>query len=80
MRVLRYIKVTLHLTLILRSNILSDNKWWVDESFVIYPECKGNTVSMMSMGSGSIMEILRNYKKNGRISTEADIGAGNSLP
>ena len=81
MRILRYIRVTLHLTLILRANILSVIKWLVDAYFAAYPECKGKTREMMSMGSGSIMELSQKQKINGRISTEVKIvGADDAFP
>ena len=37
-RVLRYIRVTLHLPLILRADNLSVIKWWVDTSFAEHPD------------------------------------------
>ena len=80
MRVIRYIRVNLHLQLILRSNSLSVAKWWVYESFAAHPYYKGHTIAMMSMGSGSIMELLRKQKINVRSSTEAKIvGADDAL-
>ena len=80
MRLIRYIRVNLHLQLILRSNSLSVVKWWVYESFAAHPYYKGHTRAMMSMGSGSIMEILRKQKINVRSSTESKIvGADDAL-
>ena len=37
-RILRYIRGTLHLSLILSSNGLSAMKWWVDVSFAADPD------------------------------------------
>ena len=37
-RVIRYIRGNLHLSLILRSNRLSVIKWWVDVSFAAQPD------------------------------------------
>ena len=42
-RMLRYIIVTLHISLILRSNGLSVIKWWVSVSFLAHPYCKRHT-------------------------------------
>ena len=53
-RLLRCIRVTLHLPLILRAYILSVIKCWVNLSFNAHPDYKVHTVDMMSMGSGSI--------------------------
>ena len=56
--VLGYIRGTMHLPVILRSDRLSFIKWWVNVSFVAYPYCKEHTIAMMSMGSVSLMELL----------------------
>ena len=81
MRVIRYIIGTLHLLLILRAKILSVIKWWVDASFAADPDCKDHTGAMMYIGSGSIMELSRKQKINGRSSMESDIvGAYYALP
>ena len=80
-RVIRYIRGTLHLPLILSSDILSVIKWWVDTSFTAHPYCKGNTRVMMSMVSGSIMDLSQKQKINGRSSKEAKIvRADDALP
>ena len=56
-------------------------KWWVDASFDVHPDYKGHTGAMMSMGSGSIMEIYQKQKINRRGSTESEIvGAYDALP
>ena len=57
MRLLIYIRGTLHMPLILRDKILSVIKWWVYAPFATHPDRKGHTLAMMSMGSGLIMEI-----------------------
>ena len=81
MRVIRCIRGTLYLTLILRFYRLSVIKLWNDESFAEHPYFKGHTGDMMSMGSGSIIELLWKQKINGRSSMEAEIvGAYESLP
>ena len=50
-------------------------------SFAVHPDCNGHTRAFVSMGSGSIMEVLRNQKINRRISMKAKIvGADNALP
>ena len=48
-RVLRYIRVTLHLPLILRADSLNVIKWWVDASFATQPDCKGHTGTKISI-------------------------------
>ena len=61
-RVLRYIRGTLHIQIILRADSLSVIKWWFDESFDTHTDCKGHTGEMMSMVSGLIMELSRKKK------------------
>ena len=72
-RVLRYIRGTLHMPLILRAYSLSVIQWSVDVYFSAQSYCKGHTGAMMSMGSGSIIELSWKQKINGRSSTESKI-------
>ena len=79
--VIRYIRGTLHLFLILMDYSLSVNKLWVDASFSARPDCKGHTRVIMYMVSDPIIELPRKQKINGRISMEADIvGSDNAFP
>ena len=56
-------------------------KWWVDAYFDAHRNCNGHTRAMMSMGSGSMMELSRKQKINGKSSTEPEILVeDNSLP
>ena len=48
-------------------------KWWVDAPFAAHPYCKGNTGTMMSTGSVSIMELPWKKKINRRSSTKSEI-------
>ena len=78
---LRYIRGTLHLPLILRVDSLNVIKWWFDASFADNPDCKGRTGAMIPMGSGSMMEISWKQKINRGSSTKSKIvGAENALP
>ena len=58
-RVIRYIRGTLNLSLILSSGILSVIKFWVDASFYAHPNYKGHTGAIVPMGLVSIMELSR---------------------
>ena len=80
-KLLRYIRGTLNLPLILRDDRMHVIKWWVYESFDANPDFRGYTGASISIGPGSIMELLWKQKINGRISTEANIvGAEDALP
>ena len=51
-RLLRYIRGTLNLPLILRAYRLSVIKWWVDVYFAAQPDYKGLSGAMVFMGLG----------------------------
>ena len=78
---LRYIRGNLHLPLIIMPDILSAIKFRVCVSFAAHPDYKGHTGAMMSMGSGSIMDLSWKQKINGRKSIEDEIvGVDDALP
>jgi hypothetical protein len=53
--VLRHIKGTIYLPLILRADRLNIINWWVDASFATHDNCRGHTGATMSLGKGSII-------------------------
>ena len=57
---LRYVKGTLSLPLILRADSLNIVKWWVDASFAVHGDCRGHTGATMSLGKGSVTGISNN--------------------
>ena len=70
---LRYIRQTINMPLILRTDILTIIKWWVDASYDAHPDMRGHTRATMSFGIGSITGIAKNRKINAESSTEEDI-------
>ena len=78
-RVIRYTRGTVHLPLIPRADVLGFIKWWVDASFDAQSDCKGNTGTMMFMGSGLIMEILWKKKKWEELNRSRYSGSGRRL-
>ena len=50
-------------------------KWYVDASFAVHDDYKGQTGAMMTMGEGSIQNISRKQKINTRSSTESELVA-----
>ena len=54
-RVLRHIRGTLHLPLILQYDSMRTIQRWVGISFSVHIYCKGNTGEIMSTGPGSII-------------------------
>jgi hypothetical protein len=78
-RLLKYIRGTIYMPLILRANSLNIVKWWVDASYAAHGDCKGHTGATMSMGMGmgmgmgSITGISKKQKINTRSSTELEL-------
>ena len=83
-RLLGYLKITIKLPLILRSDKLNVLKWWVDASYADYdymPVHTGRTMSMGKDGRGLIISISKKQKLNTKSLTEAElIGADDAMP
>jgi hypothetical protein len=78
---LKYIRCTIHLPLILKAESLDVIKWWVDASFDTHDNCRGHTGATMSLGKGSVIGMSRKQKINNRSSTEAElVGADDAIP
>ena len=58
-RVLKYLKGTLHMKLVLSVDNLTTIRWWVDVSYGTHSDCKGHTGMMMSLGKGAAMNMSR---------------------
>jgi hypothetical protein len=72
-RLLKYIRGKIYMPLILRADILSIIKWWVDTSYATHGDCRGHTGAMMSLGRGSVIGMLKKQKLNTKSSTECDL-------
>jgi hypothetical protein len=72
-RLLKYIRGTIYMPLILKADSLNIVKWWVDASYATHSDCKGHTGATMSMGTGSITGISKKQKINTRSSTESEL-------
>jgi hypothetical protein len=80
-RLLRYIRNTIYLPLILMDDILIIIKWWVGASFITYDNCRGYTGATMSLGRGSIIDMSKKQKINTRSSTDSKlVGADDAIP
>ena len=81
---LGYLKRTIKLPLILRSDGVNLLKWWVDSSYAAHDDMRGDTGGTMSMvkdGRGSTIRIAKKQKLNSKSSTEAElIGADDAMP
>ena len=72
-RVLRYVKGTINMKLILRADSLNVVKWWVDASFATHRDYRGHTGATMSLGRGSVIGASKKQKINTRSSTETKL-------
>jgi hypothetical protein len=68
-RLLRYIRCTIQMPLILRADSLDVIKWWVDASFATHDSCRGQTGATISLGRGSIIGMSKKQKISTRSST-----------
>jgi hypothetical protein len=72
-RLLKYIRGTTYMPIILKADNLNIVKWWVDASYATHGDCNGHTGATMSMGTGSITGISKKQKINTRSSTESEL-------
>jgi hypothetical protein len=78
---MRYIKGTRHMPLILSANGSHILKWWVDASFAVHPNLRGHAGGGLSLGRGFPIVGSTKYKLNTRSSTEAElVGADDFMP
>jgi hypothetical protein len=80
-RLLKYLKGTKHMKLTLTVDNLSIIRWWVDASYNVHEDCKGQTGAMMSLGKGAPISFSRKQKCNVRSSCEGElVGIDDALP
>jgi hypothetical protein len=80
-RVMRYLRVSKDLPLVLEADHTHLVKWWVDASFAVHPDMKGHTGGVLSMGKGAIFGTSTRQKLVTRSSTESElVGLYDVLP
>jgi hypothetical protein len=78
---IRYIRGTHIMPLILSANGSGIMKWWLDASFAAHPNMCGHSVGGLSLGRGFPVVSSTKQKLNTRSSTETDIvGAEDFMP
>jgi hypothetical protein len=78
---MRYIRGTRTMPLILSVNGSGFLKWWVDVSFIVHPNMRGHSIGGLSLGRGFPIVSSTNQKLNTRRSTETEIvGADDFMP
>ena len=56
-------------------------KWWIDAAYAVHGNCKGQTGTMVSFGTGMAFSFSRKQKLNVKSSTKAEVvGVDVGLP
>ena len=80
-RVLKYLKGTKYMRLTLSMENLGIIKWWVDASYNVHEDCRGQTGTMMTLGKGAVMSFSRKQKLNIKSLVEREVvGIDDALP
>jgi hypothetical protein len=78
---MKYLRGTCTLPLILSANGGGILKWWVDASFVVHPNMQGHSGGGLSLGRGFPIESSTKQKLNTRSFTETEIvGTDDFMP
>ena len=72
-RGLWYLKAARHMKLNITVDSLTTIRWYVDASYGVHSDCKGNTGMMMPLGAGASMSIYKAHTLNTKSSTEAEL-------
>jgi hypothetical protein len=72
-RVMKYLRGSIDLPLIMEADDLSVVKWWVDASYGVHPDMKSHTGATMSLGKGAVYSRSTRQKLNTKSSTEAEL-------
>ena len=80
-RMIRYLRHTLYMCLVLGRDDSDSVRWWIDASYAVHPNMRGHTGATMSMGNGSIYSGSWKQKMVTRSSTESEVvGVHDVLP
>jgi hypothetical protein len=78
---MKYLRGTKDIPLILSANGSGILKWWVDGSFAVHPNMRGHTGGGLSMGRGFPIVTSSKQKLNTRSSTESElVGVDDCMP
>ena len=80
-RMIRYLRHTLYMCLVLGKDESDSVRWWIDASYTVHPNMRGHTGATMSMGNGSTYSGSWKQKMVARSSTESEVvGVHDILP
>ena len=74
-RVLKYLKDTKYMKLILSIDNMSKILWWVDTSDQTHADCKGHTGTTISLDEGAVIRSSRKQKNNTKNFTDLKLVA-----
>jgi hypothetical protein len=78
-RMIRYLRGTTQLPLILRADSVPVPKWWAHGSHATHPNMRGHTGGCMSLGDGMPINTSTKQKINTRSSTETELVAADDF-
>jgi hypothetical protein len=78
-RMIRYLRGSVELPLILRADSVPVPKWWVDGSHATHPDMRGHSGGCMSLGNGMPINTSTKQKLNTRSSTETELVAADDF-
>jgi hypothetical protein len=80
-RVMRYLRSTRLMPLVLEADGTNIIKWWADASYAVHPDMRSHTGGALSMGGGVIYGSSSKQKLTTKSSTEAElVGASDVMP
>ena len=78
-RMIRYLRGSIHLPLILSADSVSILKWWVDGSHATHPDMRGHSGGCLSLGKGMPINTSTKQKLNTCSSTETELVASDDF-
>jgi hypothetical protein len=72
-RVIKYLRLTISIPLVLGWDSSGQLKWSVDASFAIHKDMRSHTGAVLSLGQGALMSMSLKQKINTKSSTEAEL-------
>ena len=80
-RLIRYLRHTLDMCLVLGKDATDSIRWWIDASYTVHHDMRGHTGATMSMGMGLVFSGSWKQKLVTRSSTESEVvGVYDVLP
>ena len=72
-RMIKYLKETIHLPLIVGADENGIMVWNINTSFAVHPDCKSHTGAVLMLGRGSMLSMSCKQKINTKSSTEEEL-------